>query len=85
MIYNSGSLCAICDPGSRNDTDSSGQGPLKIVFTQNMEISRGLRRGADWDKGWLAKMEEILNVVFPDISSIIQALPIQKIQDNSVL
>ena len=42
MIYNSGSLCAICDPGLWNDTDSHGQDLLKIVFTQNMEISRGL-------------------------------------------
>ena len=24
MIYNTGSLSAICDPGSRNDTDSPG-------------------------------------------------------------
>ena len=42
MIYNTGSLSAICDPGSRNDTDSPGQIRSKLFFTQNMEISRGL-------------------------------------------
>ena len=37
MIYNSGSLCAICDPGSWKDTDSHGQDPLKIVFGSDRE------------------------------------------------
>ena len=42
MIYNTGSLSAICDPGVRNDTDSPGQIRSKLFFTQNMEISWGL-------------------------------------------
>ena len=84
MIYNTGSLSAICDPGSRNDTDSPGL----ARSAQNCFLLKIWKLAEDCPSltpGWLAKTEAILNVVFPDISSIIQALPFEKIQDNSVL
>ena len=83
MIYNTGSLSAICDPGSQNDTDSPGQIRSKLFFTQNMEISRGLPLP---DTRMTRKDGGNIECCLPcDISSIIQALPFEKIQDNSVL
>ena len=69
----------------RQPGPGSGQ---NCFLLKNMEISSGLPYWPLPDvgcRGWLAETEEILNVVFPYISSIIQALSILKIPDNIVL